>query len=302
MADISLLEAARVYERLSAKEPEIWWAIIGFEKNKAFVKALGNTPLDKMTAEFSDDAVEFACVRVDGVDPKGSVVSRRTKFAFLQWIGSSASRMVKANSMTIKSAVSNYFRGQTFSLELLDRAEISESDFEKRLRAAGGAHQPDHFEYPHGSDVSKYTLTSQPAASGVSATPVATGKAAAIAASSKIAPRTAATPIAPPHKNVASPAKTNSANPAMVSTSRPISSRVASAWPPKKQEAAEEEEEKPAPAPAPTPAPAPAPIEEEKVPEPVVEEEKAAEPAAEPAAEEEKAAEPAAEEEKPADE
>lgn len=97
-----------------------------------------------------------------GVDPKGGVVSRRAKFVFFQWVGPSVPAMKRMQASSAKAAVAGYFRGHHMSMEINERAELNAVDLEKRLRACGGAHQPDHFEFGTGSSLQTYDAESQP--------------------------------------------------------------------------------------------------------------------------------------------
>ena len=89
--------------------------------------------------------------------------------------------MKTAKAIPTKAAIFSYFQGHHLALEVYDKTSINESDVEKRLRAAGGAHQPSDMKFPGGghpvklgvdllssSGVSSSTSTPKPTA-GVSA-------------------------------------------------------------------------------------------------------------------------------------
>jgi hypothetical protein len=109
---------------------------------------------------------EYGLVKVVGVDPKGAVVSKRNKYVFFAWQGPSVPAMKRVPATDAKRAIAGYFQGHHLSLELDDRAGLDEADLEKRLRASGGAHQPERFEFGSGSTISEFTAATQPVAAG----------------------------------------------------------------------------------------------------------------------------------------
>lgn len=98
------------------------------------------------------------------MDPKGAVVSKRNKYVFFAWQGPSVPAMKRVPATDAKRAIAGYFQGHHLSLELDDRAGLDEADLEKRLRASGGAHQPERFEFGTGSTITEYTSSTQPVA------------------------------------------------------------------------------------------------------------------------------------------
>lgn len=178
LAPLALTPSPSSHLPLRLHPPCSSWAIIGLKaggaKPLAYVKALGDTPLADLMSRFADDEVAFAIVKVMGVDPKGAVVSRRTKGIFFTWIGEKATRLVKMQANPARSALASYFRGHAVSLEVFDRADpINEVELEKRLRACGGAHQPERFDFPAGapSSVVEFTPETQPALYGEGGAP-----------------------------------------------------------------------------------------------------------------------------------
>jgi hypothetical protein len=142
------------------------------------------------------------------------------------------------------------------NLELYDRDDLSEADIEARLRAAGGAHQPDMFTFGTGTQITNNGPAPQPdaiktpyqtvIAASVSAV------AAAAAASATPAPAPASSPVATAPAPVPAPA------PAASQESESPGGRLA--WPGStKVIGVPNKVAEPAPAPAPVPVPAPAP-------------------------------------------
>lgn len=60
------------------------------------------------------------------------------------------SKIKTAKVIPAKAEIFKYFQGHHLSLEIYTRADLNEADIEKRLRAAGGAHQPSDMQFPGG--------------------------------------------------------------------------------------------------------------------------------------------------------
>jgi hypothetical protein len=65
-------------------------------------------------------------------------------------VGSRVSKIKTAKVIPAKAEIFKYFQGHHLSLEIYTRADLNEADIEKRLRAAGGAHQPSDMQFPGG--------------------------------------------------------------------------------------------------------------------------------------------------------
>jgi hypothetical protein len=82
--DCGALESAQLYERLN-KDPQLWWVLCGVDfpqggKPTAFIQCEGGTTMADMISRLSDDAIQYGCFKVLGVDNKGAITSTRTKF------------------------------------------------------------------------------------------------------------------------------------------------------------------------------------------------------------------------------
>lgn len=193
MADISAVEGAGLWERAGRDDDSFWWAVIGLDKNKAYVQAIGDTDIAQMLELLAADQIQYGIVKIMGVDPKGSVVSKRSKTVFFTWTGGSVSRLKAVQASPVKSALISYFRGHAFALEVTDKSDIAEEDLVKRLRACGGAHQPERFEFGSGSSVQSFTQANQPVAAAGSTKPAPPAPKAAPAPAPKAAPAPTAT-------------------------------------------------------------------------------------------------------------
>lgn len=66
--------------------------------DKSEVVGKGDGNLDEIKACLKDDRVQYGGFRVDGVDERGGVTSRRAKLIFFSFIGENVPVMKKAKS------------------------------------------------------------------------------------------------------------------------------------------------------------------------------------------------------------
>lgn len=86
----------------------------------------------------------FKCL---GVDNRGSVVCKRPKFVFVQYMPSGASVMQRAKMGTHKGAVKDALKGAHLDVTAETVEDLDEADLCKRLQAATGAHKPNGYEF-----------------------------------------------------------------------------------------------------------------------------------------------------------
>ena len=108
----------------------------------AFIEYESGTSLEDLKAKLSDSRISYGCFKVLGVDTRGAVVATRTKYCAFTWVGKNVNKLRVAKSIAHKKDMLKYFAGHHLSLELYDRADLTEAGVEKKLRDAGGAHQP----------------------------------------------------------------------------------------------------------------------------------------------------------------
>jgi len=159
MADTSALEEQKVFERLCSDKNELWWVTIGVDlsvsgsKPKAIVSASGDTGVEALKQYLYPEQILYGAIKVLGVDTKGAVTSTRQKTIFFQWVGPKVPKVKVAKAISLKSALASYFQGHHVALEVYDLSNLTEADLEARLRACGGAHQPDKFVFGTGTNV-----------------------------------------------------------------------------------------------------------------------------------------------------
>ena len=108
-------------------------------------------------------------------------------------MGPRVSKIKTAKCIPAKAEVFQYFQGHHLSLELFDKANLTEADIEARLRAAGGAHQPSDMQFPGGGHelkvVKDVPVSEAPAEESPRTAAAATSSAAAAApAPAKLSP------------------------------------------------------------------------------------------------------------------
>lgn len=85
--------------------------------------------------------------RCTGVDDRGNTVSRRGKIIFVNYLPTSVPTMRRARAGGHKGQVKSTFVSAHVDIQIEDPSEVTEDDIIARLRAAGGAHQPTHYEF-----------------------------------------------------------------------------------------------------------------------------------------------------------
>jgi len=150
---LAALKAAKVYERITAADGELWWALAGLDKvsGRVVLAAEGDSGVEGLKAFLRSDLVQFFILKVLGVDKKGDVVSTRMKIVVGQWTGDSVRGKQLTKAGGVKPALLSYMQGAHLELAIHDKASLTEGDIERRLRAAGGAHQPSDMVFGRGS-------------------------------------------------------------------------------------------------------------------------------------------------------
>ena len=112
------------------------------------LKCAGTEGLAAFKAELADDQVMWGGFKCLGVDNRGSVVCKRPKFVFVQYMPAGASVMKKAKMGTHKGAVKEALHSAHLDLTVEDKAEdLVEAELCKKLQAATGAHKPNGYEF-----------------------------------------------------------------------------------------------------------------------------------------------------------
>lgn len=127
------------------------WVLAGYEGKKITVKGSGCGGRSECLAAITDDtAVFFGAFRLNAIDNRGSTVSTRPKFCIFFYRAANAPSMQKAKAGRHMGAIEQTFHGYHVMFQVDELHEMSEAEIVKKLRAAGGAHQPTGYDFGHG--------------------------------------------------------------------------------------------------------------------------------------------------------
>ena len=126
------------------------WCVLGFKDKKAAkLKVLfsGEGGLDALLPNLDDGAVMFGAFRVTGVDERGGVTSRRSKFVSFSWAGPQVPVMMKSKVSVYRTKVKELFTGSHLFFQIGDRVRClarSRTFSHRGLRCAAHSQQPTH--------------------------------------------------------------------------------------------------------------------------------------------------------------
>lgn len=80
------------------KSPLSWVLLAYADANTLEVRAKGTGGLDEIRPLLKSSECMYGGVRVDGVDVRGGVTSRRPKMVFFSWVGPTVKMMAKARA------------------------------------------------------------------------------------------------------------------------------------------------------------------------------------------------------------
>eukprot|EP00941_MAST-03F_sp_MAST-3F-sp1_P000432 g432.t1 len=149
----------KIWKRIvDAEDTDVSWVICNFLKKKKKnprkqrlqVVAYGPGGVEDFLTLLNDDEVAFVGFRVTGLDSRGGVTSKRTKLGFINWTGEHTNSMLKAKLAGFFKDVKDYFDGVHLTINAHTRADVTVQDLEKQLRAAGGAHQVQKYDFRNG--------------------------------------------------------------------------------------------------------------------------------------------------------
>jgi len=155
MGDLILPPGSEWKAILSSKKPENWVVYQvkkkGRKKRRLALVKTGPGGLKDALEVIQDDAVHFFGFRVTGIDEKGGATSLRSKFVKVCYIGSGVSTMEKARTSGVSGTAFDFFSSCHVQFTTDDLAELSEDSIEKKLRASGGAHQVQRYDFTNGA-------------------------------------------------------------------------------------------------------------------------------------------------------
>jgi len=161
-----------VWTPIFEEKTEADWLAIGFAEGGKSRKALevagsgeGGRAALQAKFEASADQVLFAVLRAAAVDEKNGLVSKRTKFLFVKFIGDQVAAMAKARASTATPQVQAFLGGAVqFSVDVsgdsLDE-DFSPRALGRKMISAGGAHKPIRYDFGGGESVDVDSLDSE---------------------------------------------------------------------------------------------------------------------------------------------
>ena len=133
------------------------WCVLELDtKSKSLtLMSEGKGGVKEAVAALSDDAIQYVGVRISGVDRQGAVVSRRSKFLYVTFVGSRVGVMQKALVGPFGKQIGRVFEGAQLCIATLDgdREIFNISTLEKALRAAAGSHQVIGYDFTNSKSV-----------------------------------------------------------------------------------------------------------------------------------------------------
>eukprot|EP00742_Colponemidia_sp_Colp-10_P020739 GILJ01024219.1.p1 GENE.GILJ01024219.1~~GILJ01024219.1.p1 ORF type:complete len:314 (-),score=65.91 GILJ01024219.1:112-1053(-) len=152
----ALSSVADAWNQVQSDKAEPNYLVIaceGRDERTAKVVALGSGDLKTFKDHFDDDQVMFGGFRMRAIDDRGSVLSIRTKYIFVSYIGGNVRPLLRANAGTLRSRFEQIINGCHISIAATDQGDIVEADITAKLLASGGAHSPNNWDYSGKKDI-----------------------------------------------------------------------------------------------------------------------------------------------------
>eukprot|EP01104_Vermistella_antarctica_P011642 TRINITY_DN3271_c0_g3_i1.p2 TRINITY_DN3271_c0_g3~~TRINITY_DN3271_c0_g3_i1.p2 ORF type:complete len:366 (+),score=129.74 TRINITY_DN3271_c0_g3_i1:1776-2873(+) len=152
MASIAATEA---WTALTKDEFDTNWILFGFQKGSIEPVEIGrgNGGLSEFRSKFDECNMFFGGIRIDGVDDRENVVSRRDKYAAITFVGEGVSGLQKAKVLQLKGQFDKDFSSAHIRLQLTQVEELDAISLAKTLLASGGAHKPRYYDFLDGTHI-----------------------------------------------------------------------------------------------------------------------------------------------------
>lgn len=145
--DTSDPEIRSTWDEMTAENSEKNYLVLNFADKKTLkISSSGTGGIEELRSKFDPDEVMFAILKVDALDVKKNVTSRRTKFIFLTWIGPNVSVLKKARVSIQSSDVKDAFPGLALQIDIYEQEDLDAIQVVKNLLKVGGAHTPTHYK------------------------------------------------------------------------------------------------------------------------------------------------------------
>jgi len=130
------------------------WVLLGLKgpggaKTKPEVELVGRGTggLRELRPYLDDARVLFGGFRVTAIDDKTGVVSSRSKFVTVVWVGEKLGAMTKAKVTMQRADFARILHGAHLNLQVSDATELTPECIEGQLQANAGAHKPSRYEF-----------------------------------------------------------------------------------------------------------------------------------------------------------
>jgi len=108
------------------------------------------TGFDHLTATFEDNKIQWGVIRIEGVDSRGGLESRRAKYLQINWVGPSVAPMKKLKALSGKEQITVFLGSVGGTLDARERGDLDRLVIAKQLIASGGAHKPSWYDFGDG--------------------------------------------------------------------------------------------------------------------------------------------------------
>lgn len=134
----------------TSHETGVNWISCGYSaKGKLEFRAEGRKGMQEFLDSLPADEISWGAFLVTGVDDRGNTISRRPKYILLKYMPETVPTMKRARSGGHKGAVKQIFDAH-IDIEIEDKNELTEEVLIAKLRASGGAHAPNSYEFTPG--------------------------------------------------------------------------------------------------------------------------------------------------------
>ncbi|KAK3086332.1 hypothetical protein FSP39_016978 [Pinctada imbricata] len=110
------------------------WLVLGYKDNEIVLEDTG-TDFSEFASKFSDDERKYGFLRVVA----GDELSKRAKFALIQWLGHNVSAIKRARMATDKAVVKEVIRDFAKEFLFSEKSELNEDKIITEVKKAGGA-------------------------------------------------------------------------------------------------------------------------------------------------------------------
>ena len=106
--------------------------------------------LNSLGEAFASDKVQFAVIRVLGVDEQSSPASRHSKLVRINWVGSKVPPMKKMGSLQGKQLIAELWNGCAVEIDSSNAKDLSMNRVALELVRCSGAYKPARYEFGDG--------------------------------------------------------------------------------------------------------------------------------------------------------